>query len=93
MASVSLPPTFYRLQAGNPAELIRDTGTDDLGKLWERLMRYQVREGVTEILVTRHAVTAIGPQGMHLGPPTPMIAMHRATDSQESPWEDIVLVR
>lgn len=85
------PETVYRIQAGNPREVIRDTATDNLGKLSERLARYQGRDGITEILVLRHDAKVTEAGALKLGRPIPMLAIHR--ENEASPWTDIPVGR
>jgi hypothetical protein len=95
-ANTPVPEVIYRIQAGNSLELIRDRKTDDLGKLWEWLLRYQDREGVKEILIVRHEIQiADTPLAMvkaiALGEKTLMLALRR--ENEESPWTEIAPLR
>ena len=54
MATATIPEAVYQIQAGNAIDTIRDAKTTDLEKLWERIIRYQDRPAVTQILAVRY---------------------------------------
>lgn len=94
MSLPPLPESIYRLQCGTLNAPARDRKADNPDKLWAMLVKYQGREGITEILVTRYEPTVVetpnanGEVAVSIGSPTAMLALHR--ESEESPWTDLL---
>jgi hypothetical protein len=92
MATATIPEAVYQIQAGNAIDTIRDAKTTDLEKLWERIIRYQDRPAVTQILAVRYEVAAAPSpdprvQNVVLGEKTLMLALYR--ENEDSPWTEI----